>query len=311
MGWNRFSFMPQPMMRRVIVALLPCVAASVWLFGWRSLLVVVISICCACLVEALFNASANRPLTQAAIVTGLIFALSLPPGIPLWMVALGSAFGITFGKMAFGGFGFNAFNPAMVGRCFLYITFPQQLTQQWHQPGAGILHWSTPPIDAATTATPLVRLATGGSSDPIDLLLGFTSGSLGETSALLIVIGGTWMLASGYMPWRLCLACLAGGLCAGGVLSAWHPMGSLAVLHWMLAGSFLFGAFFVVTEPVSAPRNKTAQLLYGALVGALTMVLRRWSNFPEGVMFAVLCMNMFAAIMDVTANALNTRVRGS
>lgn len=288
-------------MLRVCGALLPIVAASVYLFGWRSLVLLAVVLVCGLASEAAFTWSQGKPITSAVLVTCLIFHLSLPPTTPLWMAAIGITAGVVFGKMIFGGFGRNVFNPAMVGRCFIYVNFPYELTGRWVEPfwggAGGLLHWA-PGVDAVTRATPLSKLAGGAAVAWQDLLLGNVSGSLGETSAVLILLGGAYIIYRKAASWRLALSCVLGGALVGSAMymvapGSHPPPGSL-----LLAGSFLFGTMFVVTEPISGPKVPLSQWIYGFLIGGLTMVLRGYSNFSEGVMFSVLIMNAFVPLLD-------------
>jgi len=296
-------FLMQKVMLRVCYALLPLVFASVYLFGWRSLALVAVVLGFGIATEGLFTLRQGKPITSAVFVTSLIFSLSLPPMIPFWMAVVGIVAGVALGKMVFGGFGQNVFNPAMVGRCFLYVTFPIEMTNQWAGPvwggAAGFGRWSFSP-DAVSQATPLVELRKGLSVPLEHLFLGNTAGSLGETSALLILLGGIYLIYKKAAPWRLAVSCLIGGVLVSTLL---HSLGLAAVpsaLVTVLSGSFLFGSAFVVTEPISGAKTEYGQWIYGCMVGGLTVVLRGFSNFPEGVMFSVLIMNAFVPLIDQT-----------
>jgi Na+-transporting NADH:ubiquinone oxidoreductase subunit B len=255
--------------------------------------------------EAAFTFRQGKPITSAVLVTCLIFHLSLPPTTPFWMAVIGIVAGVALGKMIFGGFGQNVFNPAMVGRCFIYITFPLAMTGRWATPFTGGLggftHWAAqPPVDAVTAATPLASLHAGEGFSYLHLFVGDIAGSLGETSAFLIILGGAFILYKKAAPWRLFASCMAGAILTSGVL---HFSGAATVpdpLAALLSGSFLFGAFFIVTEPISGAKTKPGQWFYGFMVGALVIVLRGFSNFPEGVMFSVLLMNAFVPLIDQT-----------
>jgi Na+-transporting NADH:ubiquinone oxidoreductase subunit B len=294
-------FLMQKAMLRVCYALMPLVLASIYLFGWRSLIIIVIVFVFGIATEAVFVSRQGKPITSAVFVTCLIFSLSLPPTLPFWMAIIGIVVGVAIGKMAFGGFGQNAFNPAMVGRCFLYITFPIQMTNIWVQPlwgGAGGFAFWAAPVDALTQATPLLALRKGIDVPLLNLFFGNTPGSLGEMSALLILLGGAYIVYKKAAPWRLALSCLLGGIALSGIL---HGMGFLNVpspIYTLLSGSFLFGTAFVVTEPISGAKTKVGQWIYGFMVGGLTVVLRGFSNFSEGIMFSVLIMNAFVPILD-------------
>jgi len=294
-------FLMQKVMLRVCYALIPLVFASVYLFGWRSLALVAVVLGFGIATEGLFTLRQGKPITSAVFVTSLIFSLSLPPMIPFWMAVVGIVAGVALGKMVFGGFGQNVFNPAMVGRCFLYVTFPIEMTNQWAGPvwggAAGFGRWSFSP-DAVSQATPLVELRKGLSVPLEHLFLGNTAGSLGETSALLILLGGIYLIYKKAAPWRLAVSCLIGGVLVSTLL---HSLGLAAVpsaLVTVLSGSFLFGSAFVVTEPISGAKTEYGQWIYGCMVGGLTVVLRGFSNFPEGIMFSILIMNAFVPLID-------------
>jgi Na+-transporting NADH:ubiquinone oxidoreductase subunit B len=286
---------------RVCFALTPVLLASIYAFGWRSLALTVVVIIFGFATEAIFTFRQGKPVTLAVFVTCLIFSLSSPPTLPMWMAVLGIIFGVGLGKMAFGGFGQNIFNPAMVGRCFLYITFPIQMTSQWVKPMwggvAGFAHWS-PPADALTGATPLAALRDGTVYPWVHLFVGNIPGSLGETSALLILLGGAYIVYKKAAQWRLAVAPLLGGIVLSSVLHVADLSNIPDPLSTVLAGSFLFGAFFVVTEPISGAKTNLGQWIYGFFIGGLTVILRGFSNFSEGIMFSVLIMNAFVPIMD-------------
>jgi Na+-transporting NADH:ubiquinone oxidoreductase subunit B len=297
-------------MLRVCYALIPLVLASIYLFGWRSLALMGTVLFFGIITEALFTYPREKPVTSAVFVTGLIFTLSLPPTIPFWIAIVGIVAGVAIGKMMFGGFGQNVFNPAMVGRCFIYITFPLQMTNRWAEPiwggWGGFAHWSAP-LDTVSRATPLVELRQGGLIAWEDLFLGQTSGSLGETSAVLILIGGLFIIARKAASWKLAVSCLLGGIFGSGILQLAGFANIPSPLATLLAGSFLFGSFFVVTEPVSGAKTKSGQWIYGGMTGALIVVLRGFSNFSEGVMFSVLIMNAFVPILDQTVRRLQMK----
>ena len=290
-------------MVRVCYALSPLVLTSVYLFGWRSLAMLAVVLVCGLAAEAAFTLKQGKPVTSAVFVTCMIFHLSLPPTLPLWMAGLGIVAGVGLGKMVFGGFGQNIFNPAMVGRCFVYVTFPLQMTNAWVEPlggfPGGLGRWFNS-VDAITRATPLDGLKAGAGPDWTGLFLGQTAGSLGETSALLILLGGAYIVYKKAAPWRLALSCLLGGVFVAGALNLAGAGAIPDPLSVLLSGSFLFGCAFIVTEPISGPKTKQAQLIYGFLIGGLVVVLRAFSNFSEGTMFAVLIMNAFAPLLDQT-----------
>ncbi len=291
----------QKPMNQVLYALAPAALASIYFFGWRSLVMLVVVNCFAFLSEYCFAKYYKNQVTAAVFVTGSLFALSLPPDLPYWMAVVGIVFGVVFGKMVFGGFGKNIFNPAIAGRAFIYINFTTQMNGRWFEPVAGKLGGLTHymiNIDAVCSATPMQVMKTGGQVPWLDLLLGNTAGCFGETSALLLLLGGAYLLWKKVANYRLIVSCLVaflvlqGGLWFGGVKEAIPPLQAL------FSGGFMLGLIFMVTEPVSAPKTNQGRWIYGALIGVLTVLIRTFSIWPEGMMFAILIGNMFAPLTD-------------
>ncbi|MFC1839651.1 RnfABCDGE type electron transport complex subunit D [Thermodesulfobacteriota bacterium] len=306
-------FIKQKVMFRVCYALIPISLFSIYLFGWRALFLIAIALLFGIATEAHFTIRDGKPVTSAVLVTCLVYSLSLPPTTPFWIAAIGIMVGVTFGKMVFGGFGQNIFNPAMVGRCFIYIAFPKEMTGSWIEPMwggyGGLLSWSSP-VDAVTKATPLMELKTGIPVSTIDLFTGNTPGSMGETSVILIVIGGIFLLIKKAAPWRLALSCLMGGIFLWTILTLAGKEPATPLINTLLSGSFLFGCAFVVTEPISGAKTNPGQWIYGFLVGGLTITLREFSNFSEGFMFSVLLMNAFVPLIDYSVNQVKGLKQG-
>lgn len=306
---KKLLLMQKPMVR-VCYALMPLVLASLYFFGWRAVVLTLLVLICGMITEGLFTFPQGKPITSAVFVTGLIFTLSLPPTIPFWMAVVGIVFGVSIGKMVFGGFGQNVFNPAMVGRCFIYITFPVEMTNSWVESYwgglGGLGHWSAS-LDTLTRATPLTELRQGGEIPWQKLFLGHTAGSLGETSVLLILLGGMYLVYKKVASWRLLVSCLLGGMVCSLILRGISLEQTSSLFSTFMAGSFLFGAFFVVTEPVSGAKTRLGQWIYGFVIGALIIVLRGFSNFSEGVMFSVLIMNAFSPLLDQTIRQIQSR----
>ena len=300
-------FLSQKVMFRVCYALIPLVIFSIYLFGWRALFLVAFVLLFGIATEAHFTVREGKPVTSAILVTCLIYTLSLPPTVPLWIAVTGIIIGVTFGKMVFGGFGQNIFNPAMVGRCFIYISFPKEMTGSWINPmwgGYGGFTTWTGPVDAVTRATPLVKIKMETLPSLIDLFTGNTSGSMGETSALLILIGAVFLLIRKAASWRLALSCLTGGIFVWSLLAVTGISTVGPLIYTLMSGSFLFGCAFVVTEPISGAKTGPGQLIYGFLVGGLTITLREFSNFSEGFMFSILLMNAFVPLIDHGVNRI-------
>ncbi len=320
------QFQKQKIMRQVMLALLPAWAGSIFFFGWVSAAMLTTSLFFCVLTEWFFVRNKSGKVSEAVLVSASLFALILPPTIPLWMVAAGAIFGITFGKMAFGGFGANVFNPAMVSRAFVYITFPVYMTARWVPAAnfsdfpAGFAAWRFLPqnmefTDAITTATASHAASAGALTLPSfsQLFLGningsfqnlgettlIGGGSLGETSALLLAIGGIYLLVKKTANWRLTLSFFAMYL---GFQTILHLISSGNVFPPVFAffsGGAVLGGFFMVTDPVSAPKTKQAQLIYAALIAVFTVLIRTYSLFAGGLMFSILLGNMFAPLIDL------------
>ncbi len=296
----------QVIMRKVLLALLPCVAGSVYFFGWRSLAVVAVSWLAGFLTEYVFCRSRKEPVSEAVFVTATIFPLILPPTVPWHVLVIGVVFAVAFSKEVFGGFGRNVFNPAMVGRCFIYICFPVAMTAAWapaaQGPWGALGIWSTASLpDAITSATPMA-LATKGLADfptLTDLFFGRISGTMGVTSALLILVGGLYLYVTKTANRSIILTVIIVYAVINELL---HRLGVNyfpGALQALMGAGFLFGAFFMATDPVSAPNTPEAKIIYAALIAVFTAVISNYSVFNGGFMFALLLANMFAPILDV------------
>ncbi|MFC1538759.1 RnfABCDGE type electron transport complex subunit D [Candidatus Latescibacterota bacterium] len=285
----------------VMAAAGPAMLASIYFFGWRSLALVIMSYVIGIVIELVFAIYKNEEVTEGMFVTCILYPLILPPTLPFWIAAVGIAFGIIIGKEIFGGTGKNIFNPAIVGRTFIAITFPVHMASQWVPPFreglGGFLHWSQP-MDAITTATPLGNFKNGVPDSLWDMLIGATSGSLGETSAILIIAGGLFLLITRVANWRLPVATIASAMALAALMHLSNPEQFASPVYHLLGGGLLFGAFFMVTDPVSAPFSSAGKWVYGILIGIVVIVIRNLSGFTEGMMFAILLMNMFAPVID-------------
>ena len=294
----------QQAMRNVLYGLAPLCLAAVYFYGWRFIAVLAVSVATAVLGEYLMSRRYGLQMTESLFVSSVLFALSLPPGIALWMVALGMAFGIVFGKMVFGGFGRNIFNPAISARAFVYISFGVPMTGRFLGPAAGPTAGSWFPAgfaqwlytaDSVTSATPL----TTGSATILDLFIGVVPGSMGEASALLILLGGIFIIYKKAANLRIVLSSLAGFLVMQTILWALGVSTAADPLYALLSGSFLLAAFFMITDPVSASQTTDpGRVIYGAFFGVMTVLIRVFSSWPEGVTFAILLANMFAPLLD-------------
>jgi Na+-transporting NADH:ubiquinone oxidoreductase subunit B len=282
--------------KRVLYALAPVVVLSIYLFGWRSLLLLVVVSAAAYITELVFVRSYYKePVTSAVFVTAFLFTLSLPPTVPIWIALVGIVFGVAIGKMAFGGFGRNIFNPALTGRAFIYVSFGAYMTSSWVEPFKGFPGGFTGFLsDATTKATPLA----GGATSHLSLLFGNVSGSLGETSAILLLLGGIYIMAKKAANYRIVLSGVIGMLVFQTVLWATGVRNALDPLAAATSGGFMLGILYMATDPVSAPNTNPARWIYGALIGVLTVLIRTFSIWNEGVMFAILLGNMFNPILD-------------
>lgn len=326
-------------MRRVLLALLPCIAGAVYFFGWRSLFLVLWAGIIGFIVEYIFTRLRSEPVTEAVFVTTTLLALVMPPTVPLHVLTIGTVFAVMFTKEIFGGFGRNIFNPALAGRCFVYICFPVALTATWAPAAEGwagaLGQWTTAPTsDATTGATPMARLKAGKivmdsgdsatSEIPFEveedavihlkktalfkaLFLGRLSGTAGVTSAFLILIGGVYLFYTKTAS-RTIILWLIGTYAVLNQVLYWCGVEPVpGAWPAVLGGGFLFGAFFMATDPVSSPRTELAKIAYAILIGVCTVVIRNFSIFNGGLMFAILIGNMFAPILDYLAKEYTTR----
>ena len=286
----------QKMMNKVLYALLPIILFSIFLFGWRVLAVIGVSNVFGFLTEYLFiKQKKNGKVSMAVFVTATILALTLPPTLPFWIVAVGSIIAVMFGKMVFGGFGMNIFNPAIVGRTFIYISFPNAMTVNWLNPFSklpgGFAFWQN--TELLTAATPLINFKKSGAMISVyDSVTGFVGGCIGETSAILIILAGIYLIYTKTAKWQIMLSTLVSVLVFSVIFYGGNP------LPTMLSGGLLFGTVFMITDPISQPRDKIALLIYGILVGFLTVFIRKYSLFTEGFMFALLLGNTFMPIIE-------------
>ncbi len=274
-----------------VVALLPSTFASIYYYGIRMLYLIGFTYLIAFLVEWAFAIFRKEDINEGILVTGLIFPLTLPPTIPFWIAGVGMAFGIFFGKEVFGGTGRNIFNPALVGRLFITIAFPTYMSSMWINP-------SSP--DAVTSATPLIFLR-ANEALPFslwDLMIGTAPGSIGETFRLGIIIAGLFLIVTRVIHWRVPVLYLGTVAVASYIGHLLIPSEVVQPMHQLLTGGLLFGAFFMATDPVSSPYTKAGQVIYGIGLGILTIVIRSFSGFAEGVMFAIILMNAFTPMID-------------
>ncbi len=290
----------------VNLSLLPAFIMSVYYFGPLAAYVTGLCIVTSVLSEHVYQVSLKKKSTigdGSAFLTGLLLGLNLPPSVPFYIPIVGSLVAVVLTKLLFGGLGYNVFNPALIGRAFLLISFPKLMTI-WSEPTAQFVS-----LDAKTAATPLGLLKEEGLAKLMEvfgdkgdlymsLLMGSRAGSLGETSAIALLIGAALLLYRGYITWHIPFSFLA----TVGVM-AWALGGESGfftgdpIIH-LLGGGLILGAFFMATDYVTCPTIRKGQVIFGIGCGAITMMIRLKGGFPEGVMFAILLMNCFAPLID-------------
>lgn len=284
----------------VIVSLMPATLAGIYFWGLRVISLILVSYLFGGLVEVAFAVVGKKEIHEGFLVTGLIFPLILPPTVPLWVVAVGVMFAGTFGKEVFGGTGRNIFNPAMVGRVFLSLAFPQIMTTSWQVPftkgGGGFLHYR---VDALTSATPLVNFRTEKIVTNIgELFWGRIPGCVGETCKLAIILGGLFLILVRISNWRIPLAYLLSVIIFSFVGNFFNPAKFAPPLFQLFSGGLLFGAMFMATDPVTSPFTRMGKWIGGILLGLLTVLIRALSGYVEAVMFSILLMNAFSPLID-------------
>lgn len=300
-------FTPQKMMRTVIISLIPLIISSIYFFGWRSFVLLLWVTVFGVATEWIFEKKYGKKVSEAIFVSCILYVLTLPARTPFWIAALGIIFGVVFGKEVFGGFGRNIFNPALVARAFVYVSFPEQLTIQWSKSALGIPGgfgtYLTESIDAISQATPmLIFRETGQMVSWTKLLLGNVSGSLGETSAILIILAGIYLIYKKVAAWQTMAGVIVGFTSLSSIL---YFLGFSQVpnpIFGVLAGGFLFGTVFMATDPISSPKTKEGKWIYGILIGIVTVIIRGYALFAGGMMFAILVGNTFAPIIDEGVN---------
>jgi electron transport complex protein RnfD len=292
-------------MHTVNLSLLPAIFASYWFFGFKAIMLILVAIVSSVVTEAAIQKFRNKPVTVydgSAILTGILLGMNVPANIPWWIVMLGSFFAIAIAKQAFGGLGFNIFNPALIGRAFMVASWPVQMTSNayWTQPGTGKT------MDAISSATPLNLVKTALKSDGTletvrvleesgttywDLFVGNVSGCIGETSFLALLIGVIVLIAFGYVNWRVPFFYI------GTVFVLTWLMGYDPVFH-ILAGGLALGAFYMATDMVTSPISNKGNIIFAVGLGLFTVAIRIWGGYPEGVSYSILLMNCVVPIIN-------------
>ncbi len=304
--WNIRSVMLD-----VLIALLPATIAAIYFFGIRALMVISVSVFSAVIAEGLWQLITGKKVRIddfSAVVTGLLYAMCLPPLIPLWIASLGAVVSIILAKEIFGGIGQNLFNPAHIGRAVLLAAWPVYMTT-WMAPAkfGTKAWWGT---DVVTTATPLGILKESGYKWSAligkvhlkDLFIGNVGGSLGETSALAILIGAIYLVYKEIISLRIPLAYLLTVFVLSIFIDGFSVKVGTTVIYppvfHLFAGGLMLGAWFMATDMVTSPVGKKAQIVFGILLGVLTISIRHWGGYPEGVCYSILIMNAFVPLLD-------------
>ena len=285
----------QKIMLDVVIALLPATIAGVVIFGLRALLLVGICVGTCVLSEFLFNliAKKDQSVTDlSAIVTGLLLALNVPANIPIWQVVVGSVFAIVVVKCFFGGMGCNLVNPAITARVFMLIAFGSMATVA--VPVA---------FDAVAGATPLTQIANGSAPNLFDLFIGKCSGSIGETCKVALLLGGIYLIARRVITWHIPVAFIGTAFVfsflINGLSEGFNADALVAATAAILSGGLIIGAIFIATDYVTSPATPLGKIVFGVLCGVITVMIRRWGAYPEGVSFAILLMNILNPYIDI------------
>ncbi len=279
-------------MRDVLIALLPAFGVSLWVYGLQALVVTAVSVASCVAFEWLIMRGLLRGKSTlgdlSAMVTGLLLAFNLPSSLPLWMVILGALVAIGVGKMSFGGLGRNPFNPALVGRVFLLLSFPVAMT-------------TFPGVDGVSGATPLAVLKAGGDISQfgyVNLLVGEHAGSLGEIAAGALLLGFVYLLIRRVIKWTVPVLILGTMAVFTGILHAADPEVYAGPLFHLLTGGAILGAVFMATDYVTSPMSCKGMIVYAVGIGAITVLIRVWGAYPEGMSFAILIMNAVVPLLD-------------
>jgi electron transport complex protein RnfD len=305
-------------MWNVVIALLPALLVGIYYFGFSVLLITLVSVASCLVFEWLIGKyilkQENTTCDGSAVVTGILLAFNLPANIPLPIVILGALVAIGVGKMTFGGLGKNPFNPALVGRVFLFLSFPTKMAMSsWPNPHPMFCQGIA---DAVSGPTPLSIIKHGGQlPDLMNMFLGLTGGSLGEVSAIAIILGGLYMLCRKIISWHIPVAFVGTAFIFSGILYLCHPYsvsmvngvatvsGFINPFYQILSGGMMLGAIFMATDMVTSPVTHKGQIIFGVGCGLLTIIFRCFGPMPEGVSFAILIMNGVTPLINKTCKS--------
>ncbi len=295
----------QKIMYRVVWAMIPALLWSVFIFGFDALRVTLIAVAACLAFEYLIQKyliKTEPTITDgSALITGILLAFNVPASIPWWIIVIGAMASIGIGKLSFGGLGSNIFNPALVGRVFLLISFPVQMTSWPVAKMSG--------VDGVTAATPLALIKEGvkngvpvsqiqGLPDFTDMALGINAGSLGEISALLLILGGLYMLWKKVITWHIPVSILLTVAVISGVFWMINPEMYVNPVYHILTGGLMLGAVFMATDMVTSPMTTKGQIIYGVGIGVITISIRMFGAYPEGISFAILIMNAVTPLLN-------------
>jgi len=275
------------LMLDVILALIPATVWGIYQFGIYAGILVLTSIAACVVAEYIWQKAMKKPVTvgdYSAILTGLLLGMNLPPEVPIWIPIIGGAFAIIIVKQLYGGIGQNFMNPALAARCFLLIAFASIMT-------------NFPSLDGVTEATPLALLKAGESVNLADMFFGFTSGTIGETSALLLLAGGVYLLFRKVITWDIPVIYI-GSFAVFMLLFGGHGLDMGFVAAELCGGGLMLGAFFMATDYVTSPITFKGRILYAVLLGVLTGIIRSFSNMSEGVSFAIIFCNLLVPLLE-------------
>ncbi|MBQ8672796.1 MAG: RnfABCDGE type electron transport complex subunit D [Bacteroides sp.] len=293
----------------VLIALLPAFLVSLYFFGLGALVVTLTSVA-ACvffewaIAKFILKKATTTVCDGSAVITGVLLAFNLPSNLPVWIIIIGALFAIGVGKMSFGGLGCNPFNPALVGRVFLLLSFPVQMTT-W--PKSGTMAYLLENVDAQTAATPLslMKQAVNGNPDALkdlpdafSLLIGQNGGCLGEVSALALLLGLAYMLWKKIISWHIPVSILVTVFVFAGIMHLADPEVYASPVTHLFTGGLMLGAIFMATDYVTSPMSKKGMLIYGVCIGLLTVIIRLFGAYPEGMSFAILIMNAFTPLIN-------------
>ncbi|MEA5096426.1 Na(+)-translocating NADH-quinone reductase subunit B [bioreactor metagenome] len=295
-------FKVQKNMRAVLLSLVPIVLFSIYIYGQRVLVLLILVTTIGTAAEYMWEKHYGSKASEAVFVTCILYTMTLPPSIPMWIAAIGILFGLFFGKLFFGGFGRNIFNPALVGRAFIYVNFPEPMTISWNVasgffPG-GFSSYLTQEIDAVSSSTPMIMFKNSGAlADIKSLVLGTIPGAAGETCKILIIISALYLIYKKTASHEIMLGSVA-GFSLLSIVMKFAGVHAANPLYGMMMGGFLFGTVYMATDPISAAKTKAGKWIYGLIIGAVTILIRSMSLFNGGMMFAILIGNTFAPIID-------------